>query len=98
MLQVVRTTRMYVAFVIAAVGSTVMYCNHINRAVGEAGLCQAVERHVAKLSADADGAIPGHAIGLVESIQDRCESSFSRKQARCILKAGSLTEVRACRR
>lgn len=67
MFQVVRTTRMYVAFGIAAVGSTVMYCNHLNRAVGEAGLCNAVERHLAELSADPDGAIPGHAIGLVDS-------------------------------
>lgn len=98
MLQVVRTTRMYVAFVIAAAGSTVMYCNHLNRAVGEAGLCNAVEKHVAELSTDLDGAIRDDAIGLVESIQDRCESSFSRKQARCVLKAGSMTEVRACRR
>ena len=98
MLQVVRTTRMYVAFVIAAVGATVMYCNHLNRAVGEAGLCNAVEKHVAELNTGPDGAIPSHAIGLVESIQDRCEISFSRKQARCILKAGSMTEVRACRR
>ena len=89
---------MYVAFVIAAVGSTVMYCNHLNRAVGEAGLCSAVERHVADLNADPDGAIPGHAIGLVESVRDRCESAFSRKQARCILNAGSMAEVRACRR
>ncbi len=89
---------MYVAFVIAAVGSTVMYCNHLNRAVGEAGICQAVEEHVAELSTGPDGAIPSHAIGLVESIRDKCEISFSRKQARCILKAGSMTEVRACRR
>ncbi len=89
---------MYVAFVIAAVGSTVMYCNHINRAVGEAGLCQAVEEHVAELSTGPDGAIPSHAIGLVDSIQDRCEISFSRKQARCILKAESMTGVRDCRR
>ena len=89
---------MYVAFVIAAVGSTVMYCNHLSRALGEPGLCQAVEEHVAELNTGPDGAIPSHAMGLVESIQDRCEISFSRKQARCILKAGSMTEVRACRR
>lgn len=89
---------MYVALVIAVVGSTVMYCNHLSRAVGEAGLCQAVEKHVAELNTETDGAIRSDAMGLVESIQDRCESSFSRKQARCILKAGSMTEVRACRR
>jgi hypothetical protein len=89
---------MYVAFVIAAVGSTVTYCNHLGRAVGEAGLCQAVEKHVAALNTEPDGAIRSDAIGLVESIQDRCESDFSRKQARCVLKAGDMTEVRACRR
>jgi hypothetical protein len=98
MLQVLRTTRAYVAFVTVAVGSTVMYCNHLNRAVGEAGLCKAVEKHVVELNTGPDGAIPSHALGLVDSIQDRCEISFSRKQARCILNAGSMTEVRACRR
>lgn len=98
MLQVLRATRTYVAFAIVAVGSTVMYCNHVNRAVGEAGLCEAVERHVAGLSSGPDGAIPDHAIGLVDSIRDRCESSFSRRQARCVLAAESVTQVRACRR
>jgi hypothetical protein len=98
MLEVVRATRTYVAFAIVVVGSAAMYCNHVNRAVGEAGLCEAVERHVAGLNTGPDGAIPGHAIGLVDSVRDRCEIGFSRRQARCILKAGSMTEVRACRR
>jgi hypothetical protein len=95
-LEVVRGLRNWIALVIAISGSAAMYWNHVNRAVGEAGLCRAVEKHVAKLNADADGAIRSDAIGLVESIGDQCETHFSKSQARCILKAGSMAAVRAC--
>ena len=73
-----------------------MYWNHVNRAVGEGGLCQAVEKHVAKLGTDADGAIRSDAMDLVVTIESRCEQNFSKSQARCILKATSMSAVRAC--
>ena len=96
MLEVVRGLRNFLAVVIAIAGSAAMYWNHVNRAVGEGGLCRAVEKHVAKLNSGADGAIRSDAIGLVDSIQSRCEQSFSKSQARCILKAPSMEAVRAC--
>ncbi len=96
MLEVIRALRGWLALIIALSGSVALYWNHVNRAVSEGGLCRAVERHVAKLNTDPGGAIHGDAIGLVESIQDRCEQSFSKSQARCILKANSMAAVRAC--
>ncbi len=96
MLEAVRGLRNWLALVIAIAGSAAMYWNHVNRAVSEGGLCRAVEKHVAKLNSDADGAIRSDALGLVDSIQDRCEQSLSKSQARCILKAQSMNAVRAC--
>ena len=96
MLGVVRTLRGWFSLCLVIFGSAAMYWNHINRAVSEGGLCRAVEKHVVKLNTDAKGAIRGDATELVESIQDRCEQSFSKSHARCILKATSMTAVRAC--
>ena len=78
------------------VASGVMYWIHLNRAVREDGLCHAVGRHVAKLNTDSNGAIRGEALGWVENAQDRCEQSFSKRQAHCILKADSMALVQAC--
>ncbi len=96
MFEAARGLRNWLALFIAIFGSAAMYWNHVNRAVGEGGLCRAVEKHVAKLNTDSDGAIRSDAIGLVDSIQERCEQSFSKSQARCILKAQSMAGVRAC--
>lgn len=96
MFEVARIQRARKTLVIVISGSAAMYWNHVNRAVSEGGLCRAVEKHVAKLNSDADGAIRSDAIGLVDTIQDRCEQYFSKGQARCILKASTMNAVRDC--
>ena len=96
MLEVARNLRDWMTLVIVISGSAVMYWNHVNRAVAEGGLCSAVETHVAKLNTGADGVIRDDAMDLVVRIQDQCEQSFSKGQARCILKAQSMSAVRAC--
>ncbi len=96
MLELIRTARGMLTLCIVIGGCVAMYWNHVNRAVSEGELCRAVEKHVAKLNTDVDGAIRSDAIGLVDSIQDRCEQYFSKGQARCILKASTMSAVRAC--
>lgn len=97
MLELVRSTRMLVALIVAGAGSAVMYYNHANRAIGEGGLCDKVEKHVVKLNTGANGAVVSDAEGLVDNIRDLCERNFSKSQARCALKASSNSAVRACR-
>ena len=77
-------------------GSAAMYWNHVDRAVSEGGLCRAIEKHVARINTNVDGAIRSNAMDLAVRIQDQCEQSISKRQARCILKVQSMSTVRAC--
>ncbi len=97
MLELVRSTRMLVALIVAVAGSAVMYYNHANRAVGEGGLCQKVETHVVKLNTAPNGAVISDPEGLVDNIRDLCERNMSKSQAKCVLKASSNSAVRACK-
>jgi hypothetical protein len=97
MLELFRSTRFAIALIIAAASATVMYWNHANRAVGEGGLCQKVEKHVVKLNTDANGAVVSDSGGIVDNILTLCERNFSKKQANCVLKASSNAGVRACK-
>jgi hypothetical protein len=97
MLEQFRSIRLGVAVVIAAVTSAVLYWNHINRAVGDGDLCRRVEKHVVKLNTDAGGAVISDADGIVDNILTQCERHFSKGQAKCVLKASSMIDVRACK-
>jgi len=96
MLESLRSIRAIVAILIAAGGSAAMYYNHRSREVSEGDLCRQVERHVIELSSDANGVLQEDPTGLAYSILDRCEQHFSKSKAHCILRATSLSEVRAC--
>ena len=87
--QLVRTTRMYVALRDRRRRLDGDVLQSPQPAVGEAGLCQAVETQCAELDARerSTGPSPVTRSASSRASQDRCESSFSRKQARCILKA-----------
>ena len=96
MWQTLRAGRFVIALLSAAIGSTVMYYNHMTRAVGDGDLCRRVEKHVVKLNTDTNGAVVSDSEGFVDNIRDLCDRALSRRQAECVLKATSNAQVRAC--
>ena len=93
-----RSTRLMVAVFVAIVGSSIMYWNHINRAVSDGNLCRNVEKHVVKMNTAPNGAVVNDPDGIVDNILDVCERKLSKSQANCVLKASSMDAVRACGR
>ena len=94
MIEICRKQLGFVALAIAVLGSAVMYWNHRSRAIGDPTRCKDLETHFVRLAGKPEKTKGAEFESLAYSIRERCGSRFSKTYARCLLKAGSMAQVR----